>query len=272
MSVTTSPPAPSLLPARMLAVLAIAVALAAPFWSGRVLGLLGLRTPAVARLDAIRGGVAAEAPQLAALQQQIDGGIAQLARSRADAAQIRLTSWSSIYALTDLTAALRRSAPFGVQFAVARAATGLPDDIGKLLDQLGPYAAIGVPGVGRISRDFATRAARLGWSGPDSAPVAVIKNLLTWSEQQLSGSAAPVDDTRHRLAEASAQLAAGDVAAAVETVNGFEGPARDIFSDWLQDATARAAADRLTLRVNAMLGGGRPAASPPASLLPGARP
>ncbi len=262
MSTATSPPAPSLLPARMLAILAIAIAVGAPFWLDRGLGLVGLHTPAAARLAATRSGVAAEAPQVAALERQIDTALALLARSRADATQIKLANWSSIYALTDLTAALRRAEPFNVAFAVARAVTGLPDDIGKLLDQLGPYAAIGVPPAARVSRDFAARAARLGWSGPDSAPVAVVKQLLTWSEQQLAGSARPVDDTRHRLAEASAELAAGDVAAAVETIGGLEGPARDTFADWLQDAGARAAADQLTNRVNLMLGNVHPAAPP----------
>lgn len=254
MSTATSPPAPSLLPARMLAILAIVIAVGAPFWFDRGLGLVGLHTPAASRLAATRNGAAAEAPQVAALDRQIDTALAQLARSRADATQIRLANWSSIYALTDLTAVLRRSEPFSVQFAVARAVTGLPDDISQLLDQLGPYAAIGVPPAARISRDFATRAARLGWSGPDSAPVAVVKQLLTWSEQQLAGSALPKDDTRHRLAEASAELAAGDVAAAVATIGGLEGPARDTFSDWLQDAGARAAADRLSQRVSLMPG------------------
>ena len=262
MSSATSPPAPSLLPARILAVLAIALAVSAPFWFDRGLGLIGLRSPADARLAAIRAGVAAQAGPVAALEAQIASAQAQLARSRADAAQIKLANWSSIYALTDLTASLRRAEPFSVQFAVASAVTGLPDDIRKLLDQLGPYAAIGVPATARLSRDFAGRAARLGWSGPDSAPVAVVKHLLTWSEQQLSGSTAPADDTRHRLAQASAELAAGNVAAAVETVNRLDGPARDGFSDWLQDAGARAAADRLTRRVDLMLSASRPAARP----------
>ena len=253
--------APGLIPACVLAVLAIAIAVGAPFWFDRTLALVGLRTPAEARLTATRSGVAAEDSQIAALDRQIDAARAQVARSRADAAQIKLSNWSSVYALTDLTAALRRAEPFSVQFAVARAVTGLPDDIGKLLDQLGPYAAIGVPPAARISSDFAARAAQLGWSGKDSAPVAVVKQLLTWSEQQLSGSVAPADDIRHRFAEASAQLAAGDVAATVDTVGRLEGPARETFSDWLQDATARAAADRLSRRVDLMLGsGGRPAA------------
>lgn len=260
-----APPEPSLLPARLLAVLAIVVALAAPFWYGSALALIGLRTPTIARLATTAGGVAAEAPQVAALERQIDAALAQLARSRADATQRKLNTWSSVYALTDLSAALRRAEPFTVQFAIARAVTGLPEDISKMLDQLAPYAAIGVPPAARITHDFTTRAARLGWSGPDSAPVAVVKNLLAWSEQQLSGSAPPVDDTRHRLAQASAELAAGDVAAAVDTVARLEGPAREAFSDWLQDATARAAADRLTRRVGVMLGTGRPAVAPPAA-------
>jgi hypothetical protein len=254
---------PGLLAGRLLAGLAILIALAAPFWFDAALGLLGLQTPAESRFAATRARAAAEAPQIAALERQIEAARAQLARSRADAAQIKLSSWSSIYALTDLIATLRQAEPFGEQFAVASAVTGLPDDIGRLLDQLGPYAAIGVPGAARINRDFASRAARLGWSGPSSAPVAVVRNLLAWSEQQLSGGAAPVDDTSHRLAQASAQLAANDIAAAVDTVGGLEGPARENFSDWLQDATARAAADRLARRVNLMLAAGRPAAPPP---------
>lgn len=254
--------APNLRIAGVLAGLAVAIALGAPFWLDRALGLVGLQSPSVSRFAATASGAAAEDAQIAALQRQIDDARARVVRVRAEATQLKLANWSSIYALTNLIAALRRTEPFSEQFAVARAVTGLPDDFGKLLEQLGPYAAIGVPGTARISHDFATHAARLGWSGEASAPVAVVKQLLAWSEQQLSGSAAPVDDTSHRLAEASAELAADDVAAAVDTINGLESPARDAFSDWLQDAAARAAADRLTRRVTLMLGAGHPTPAP----------
>jgi hypothetical protein len=252
-------PPPGLAQARLLAVLAMLVAVSAPFWAGHGLGLVGLQTPVAARLAALRDGADAEDRRLAALHQRIDAALAEVGRSRAEAAQIKLVSWSSVIALSDLAAMLHKTEPFDKQFAIARAVALLPDDISKLLDRIAPYAATGVPDSDRISRDFAARAARLGYSGKDYAPVAMVKQLLTWSSQQLSGDAAPSDETHRRLAQASDQLAAGDTAGAVATVGQFAGPAREVFSGWVEDATARAAADRLARQVALLLGGGPPA-------------
>jgi hypothetical protein len=151
---------------------------------------------------------------------------------------------------------------------VARAVTTLPDNIRKLLDQLVPYASVGVPDAARINHDFADRAARLGWTGPHSAPVAMLNRVLTWSREQLPGDTPPADTTGPRLAEASTQLAAGDIAGAVATVEQLDSPARDGFADWLEDASARAAADRLSSVVGLILSGGHPEAAPTAGTGP----
>jgi hypothetical protein len=265
MSDAAPPPGASVTTARVLALVALALAVATPLGIDRTLALVGLQTPTAGRLAATRSAIDADERRLAALETQFDAAAAELARSRVEAGRIKastdaLASWSSLYALTDLVAALRRSEPFSLQLAVARAVTALPDDIRKLLDQLAPYAAIGVPDATRINREFAVLAGRLGWSGPHSAPVALVGRLLTWSRRQLPGSPSPVDETGHRLAEASAQLAAGDIAGAVDTVEELDSPARDSFADWLEDASARAAADRLASVVDLILGNGRPAA------------
>ena len=268
MSDAASPPPANLGLTRTLSLLALLVAVSAPFWVDPVLRLAGVRTPAAASLAATRSGVDAEERRLAALEQQIDAAVADLARGRVEAAQLKastdtLANWSRLYALTDLSAALRRSEPFGLQLTVARAVAALPDGLLKLLDQISPYAAIGVPDAARIGRDFAARGARLGWTGPEVAPVAAVNRLLTWSGQQLSGDSTPTDETNRRLTEASGRLAVGDIAAATETVGQLASPAREAFTDWLEDAGARVAADRLSREVDLIISSGRLAAPGP---------
>ncbi len=270
MSDAASPPEASLIRGRAMALAAIVVAVSAPFWFDRTLGIIGLHTPPTARLAATRFAIGEEERRLAALEAKIDAIAAKLADSRSEATQLKastdaLASWSSLYALTDLTAALRQSEPFGLQLSVARAVTTLPANIRKLLDQLVPYASVGVPDAARITHDFNDHAARLGWTGPRSAPVAMLNRVLTWSRDQLPGETSPADTTGPRLAEASTQLAAGDIAGAVETVEQLDSPARDGFADWLEDASARAAADRLTSMVGLVLSGGHPATAPAAA-------
>jgi hypothetical protein len=246
--------------ARLLAVAALVVAVSAPFWLDRALGLAGLHTPGAVRLAATRSGLEAEERQLAALGQVLDAMATELAGSRAEAAQVRarteaLAGWSGLYALSDLAASLRRSAPFGLQLAVARAVAVLPEARRGLLDQLAPYAAIGVPSGERIGRDFAARTAGLGWDGVEYAPVVVVNRLIAWSGRQLPGGPSP---SSRGLAEANARLAAGDIAGAAEAVRQLPAPVRDGFADWLQDAGARAAADRLSREVDRMLADAKP--------------
>ncbi len=280
MSDAAPPPGASLKTARRLAWVALVLAVAGPFWIDRTLALVGLHSSAARRLAATTSGVADDERRLAALEPQIDAAAAELARSRVEAIRIKastdaLASWSSLYALTDLTAALHRSEPFSLQLSVARAVAALPDDIRKLLDQLAPYASIGVPDAARIGRDFDAIARRLGWNGTHSAPVAMVNRVITWSREQLAGGTDPAEETNRRLAEASADLAAGNIAGAAETVGRLEGPARDNFADWLEDASARAAADRLSGVVDLILSNGRQSpsgASPPGASAPGARP
>lgn len=263
MNDAAAPPGASLSTARILALAALVLAVTAPFWVDRVLAVVGLQTPAASRYATTHRGIQADQRRIATLDSQLDALTRDVTRDRAEAARIRastdaLASWSSLYALTDLVAALHRPEPFSLQLSVARAVAALPDDIRKLLDQLAPYAAIGVPDAARIDREFTQIAGRLGWSGPHSAPVAMFNRLLTWSRQQLPGGSGKADETLPRLAEANAQLTAGDIAGAVDTVQQLGGPARDRFADWLEDASARAAADRLSGIVNLILSTGSP--------------
>ena len=162
---------------------------------------------------------------------------------------------------------------FSLQLSVARAVAALPDDIRKLLDQLAPYASIGVPEAARIDRDFAAIAARLGWNGPHSAPVAMVNRVIAWSRRQVADGTDQSEETSRRLAEASTELAAGNIAGAAETVGSLEGQARDNFADWLEDASARASADRLSGVVEPILSNGRqPAPQSAPQSAPEARP
>ena len=111
-------------------------------------------------------------------------------------------------------------------------------------------AAIGVPDAARINRDFISRANRLGWSPPDAAAGAVVNRLLAWSSEQIAGDSSSNEAINRRLTEASGRLAVGDIAGAADLVAQLSPPAHDTFADWLEDAGARVAADRLSHEVD----------------------
>jgi len=242
---------------RALALAALVVAVSAPFWLDRVLALGGVQTPAGAGTAALRSALNAEERRVSALEARMDAAGADLARLRADVGQMAarqeaLAGWSGLYALADLTGALRRSEPFALQLGVARAVSRLPADVGPLLEALAPYAAIGVPDAARVARDFGATATRLGWAGQASAPVAVVNRLISWSGRQAAGSG----ETVRLVSAAGEQVVAGDLAGAIETIGKLDGPARDGFADWLDDAGARVAAERLVRRVDLLVAGG----------------
>ena len=257
MSDVTPPARATLPPARKLAMTALVIAVSAPFWLQPLMNAAGLGSPEMSRLAATHSALQADDRRLADVEQRLEQAATELARNRAEALQLRartdtLAGWSSLYALNDLATALRQNGPFILQLATARAIGSLPNDTRQLLDQLVPYAAVGVPDIGRITRDFASRAGRVS-GGQDSLPVAMVNRLFAWSG--LSGDPQSTEGSR-RVAEANTRLAAGDLAAAVDSISQVDGHARELFADWLDDARARLAADRLATQVDTLLARG----------------
>lgn len=235
---------------RILAIVAIVIALTAPYWQGPVLGVIGLRPPAMRALAAnsaaldrldrtsaeLERGLGATTAELEQLRTGLNtaGGRAAEALARANA-----------LAMVELATALRRDGPFDLELASVRAAT--PDPALKpLLDAIEPYAATGVPARARLRQDLARIATRITWSERGLVPVTWVSRL--WQR----GAAAPAqpDQAPKLLGQATAAFDGGDVAGAVDLVAQVGEPHQEALADWLEDARARVAADTLVRRLN----------------------
>ena len=145
----------------MLAVVALAVAVTAPFWEDSVLSAIGMRTPA---------GRAAEQSTLAALRQErriedisqrLAAAMTQMTKQQAafTAAMQRADASATLIrtmTLVRLSDTLRRPMPFTAELAVVRASGTDLGDLKPLLDQIEPYANTGIPGATQLRQEFRT--------------------------------------------------------------------------------------------------------------------
>jgi hypothetical protein len=234
----------------VLAVVALAVALTAPFWEDYALEALGIRTPigraaeqsmmAVQQLERRTDDIT---QRLAAATTQMTGQQAALtaAMRRADAAAALLRTM----ALVRLSETLRRPMPFASELAVVRANGTDLGEVKPLLDQIEPYADTGIPGTAQLREEFRALLERVSHGGAASW----VSNLTAWTHLR-SAQPAPADPSLQALQNAAARLADIDLPGAVEQVRQVDDNDRPVFANWLEDAQARVAADKLAERVN----------------------
>jgi hypothetical protein len=240
--------------ARALAIIAIIVALTAPFWEGALLGSINIRMPmannlaenarALGRLDS---RTAALEQELGAATSRLDRLQAQLAETtgRANATADRIAT----LAMVELVAALRRAGGFELELAALRGTVPDPGELKPLLDQIAPYAVTGVPSAAHLREDFSRISARIQWSQHSYLSVAWMVHLLPWRHGASAAQPVAPDNTPELLHQASTQLGSGDMAGAVATVQSIEGLPQEALADWLEDAKARVAADAVVQRL-----------------------
>lgn len=153
-------------------------------------------------------------------------------------------------AIANLSRAAQNSAPFKTEYDAVAAM--LPED--KLLTDLAPLAAKGLPTIGTLITNFPTfahaaREAEIAAKGRTwwDNMVAHFTGLV--SVRQVGEAKGLSTDAR--LSRAEVRMKAGDLAAAVRELAAIGGPARDALAPWLADAKSRVNAEAILAGVNA---------------------
>lgn len=255
---------------------------------GAVDRALGDMAARLARLESTAPAPAAPPPvDLAPLEARVaklEAMAAQPAPPAADPAQVadlaaRLAAVESrpvkrvdparvgrvVAAVEALRLALRTDHPFAAELAELRAAAAGDAEVDKIVAPLEPRAATGVASLGDLTRRFdATRAAILSAradGGGDQGLVArTLDRLSNLVVIRRTDGAAPEGSAAAVVSQAGDSLAAGDLAAAVKTLDQLEGPAAEAAAPWLADARQRLAAERamaaLHVRAVSLMTGG----------------
>lgn len=153
-----------------------------------------------------------------------------------------------VLAAGQLREALRTSAPFAEELAALRKAAGDQPDLVKLIGDLTPHAATGIPGLAKLADRFdaAARQAvaaerRFAGDGWLAAAANRLASLVT-----IRRTAVEDADTTTEAAVARAETAmqGGDLAGAVKALEGLEGGAAEAMADWQKQARQRLLAER----------------------------
>ena len=241
--------------ARTLAIVAIAIALTAPFWEGPILGSINIHMPMTRELAENSQALDKLDRRTAELEKQLGAATAQLGKlqaqlgetsERANAASDR----TGTLAMVELVSALHRSGGFELELAALRATTADPAAMKPLLDQIEPYAVSGVPTLSQLRQEFYLISSRIQWTERGYLSVAWVNRLLPWQHTVNAGQATMAGNTIKVLNQAYAQVASGDLTGAVATVQTVGGPHQEALADWVEDAKARIAADAVTQRLN----------------------
>jgi hypothetical protein len=246
---------------RRIAIAALVISLMAPFVLDPILGTINLHTPLGFRVAETSGAIDRLEQRSAELEKQLAAASAQLAKLQADTAQTEtgaaaVRARTGTLALVQLGAALRHPGAFDLELAMVRASGATPADMVPLLANVEPYAATGIPGVVQLQRDFAVLYARLEWGVHGYIPVAWMHQLIAWPRSVILWHAvevSPPDPNAKFISDAAGQLTKDNLAAALAAARQVTGPNRALLSDWIEDASARVAADELQMRINALV-------------------
>lgn len=240
--------------ARTLAIIAIVVALTAPFWEGALLGSINIHMPMANNLANNARALERLDSRTAALEQQLGAAAAQLDRlkaalaattGRANATADRIAT----LAMAELVTALHRAGGFELELAALRRTLPDPGELKPLLAQIEPYAVTGVPSTAHLREEFSRISMRIQWSRHSYLSVAWMVHLLSWQHRASVVQPGASDNTPELLHQAGTQLGSGDMAGAVATVQSMDGLPQEALADWLEDAQARVAADAVVQRL-----------------------
>lgn len=182
------------------------------------------------------------------LRRQIDDLEQKTARAASPGAA------AAALALNRLSEAASTSQPYANELDAFRAAAGeeLLED--ESLQPLEAHAESGVPTQGDLYQRFAATAdaierarSEMGGNGPWDKTVNRLRSLVTIRK---TGEAALAEGGVDAILEqAKSRLQAGDLAGAVDALEGLEGPAAEAASPWIKDARARLDVNRAISRL-----------------------
>lgn len=251
-SAETPPAPPPRGPAWRIAIAALCVSLTTPFWHDSVLRGFGWFTALDREQQTDTIAISAQERRLREVEQRLTATTGQLSRAQADLLRAErqqrdATDWTRRMLLLRLSEALRQGAPFMTELAITRSAGAGTADIAPTLDLIAPYAPIGVPTRADLERDFR----RL--TDPVLRPYRAL-NPMAWARSAWGffpfTQPADRDPARDAMREAAEYVRLGDIHGAAQLLRTAN--VEETIAGWLADADARAAADMLIRRVEAL--------------------
>lgn len=238
-----------------IALIALAAAVSAPYWSPALYRSLHLRPPAAewqARQEVETGRLV---QSVADLDRRVGELAAALAKANDQAAAAKAAVGASetrarVLVLMQLRAALRRPVPFDAELKAVRALGGRIDELEPLLAKIEPYAANGILVESQLRQEFAAVTDVIGRADPRSLPLKWLSNATGWTPVPVEPDAIrPIAAAEH----AQALLSDDNLTAAVEELGALDisagGPARV----WLDEARARITANQAIDRIAEMI-------------------
>ena len=219
--------------------------------------------------------IAADQQRVTASLNDAANRIARLELQVQQQATAQRNEKATVLALAELKDRLAGSGPFDGPVGVLKSAAGDDPAAAPALATLDRFAARGVASRAKLAEELAGLPAAINQPLPPAADAdmwqrmkARMGKLVTVYRIDDSGSAEnlpPGPD--HNLAVAAAALRAGDLAGAVQAVEGIDGHAGDVVKPWLGEAGDRLAVEdavgRLaTLATQRLQGTGMPAQAP----------
>ncbi len=243
-------------PAWAIAMVALGVSLTTPFWYDGALRVLGITTAInqAQQQDAL--AITRQERTLQDVQQRLTTANAQLSKARTDLTeaarqQEETAAWTRTMILVRLSEALRRGIPFVAEVAMVRSSGAATGDLPRLIERIAPYAPIGVPTAVDLANDFRRVTDPVLRPNRGFNPMAWAATVVAWTP--FGRPAAETDPGRTALREAGARMRDGQINEAVAILRPVTGPVAEMMAGWLADTDARAAADTLGTRVDAML-------------------
>lgn len=241
--------------ALVVAAVALAAALTAPYWTPPLYRALHLRPPGLewqARQDVETARLTQSLAELdrrfAVLGDMVAKANDQAAGAKA--AQATVETQFRVLALLQLRAVMRRPVPFDAELKAVRAFGGKIDALEPLLAVIEPYASIGIPLELQLRREFTAVADMLAYAEVRPSMVHWLANFAGWPKEPAppEGEARP-ERPSSIAAQAQARLAENDLRGAIEALAALEGDAAAAARSWLGQTQARLAANEAADRI-----------------------
>ena len=187
--------------------------------------------------------------------QDLQSRLADLQNRAASAADRRQLAAALALITTQIDTAIGTSKPYQAPLKSLQAVAGQDQVVEQAASALAPSAPAGVPTLAALRQSFEAVAGEIVQRSRapegDSLLDKAAGNLMRLVTVRPVGEKVEGDDAAARVARAEADLAQGDLAAAVAEVEALKGPAAEAAADWLTEAKARLQATEAVARLRA---------------------
>ncbi len=173
-------------------------------------------------------------------------GALSVAERGADQEASNAQSAASVLALANLRAAIDSGRPYTTELASLRS---LAPSIGNF-GALTAFAEQGIPTLAELTTSFKTASDTAIGAVPAPASQdesffgSVLQSAKSMVKVRRIDGDATGDDADAVLARAGAKLKQGDLVGAIQAAEGLQGPPRQALASWIDEARARASAER----------------------------